>query len=76
MSGNPIKKAATGPSEDIESMVVAEDDSVLEGDEEPDKADDPELDIQNIKYIKESTKKRKSTASGSGSNGKKLKSKK
>ncbi|KAI7887255.1 replication factor RFC1 C terminal domain-containing protein [Mucor mucedo] len=76
LSGNPIKKVASGPKEDIESTVVAEDDSAYVEEEELDKADDPELDIQNIKYIKESTKKRKNTATASGSSSKKLKSKK
>lgn len=79
LSGAPIKKAVTGPREDAEGIVVVEDESAF-GDqvfeEEFDKADDPELDIQSIKYIKENTKKRKAAAGGSGSGTKKLKSKK
>lgn len=66
MSGVPIKKASSGPKEEVESSVVAEDEiAEVFSEDEPDKADDPEVDIQNIKYIKES-KKRKPAAGSSG----------
>lgn len=83
MSGVPIKKATTfGPKEDAEDTIIEEDEATFGDDvseEEPDKEDDPEQDLQNIKYIKESSKKRKAPATaskGGASASKKLKSKK
>ncbi|KAI9361124.1 replication factor RFC1 C terminal domain-containing protein [Pilaira anomala] len=65
-SGEPIKKASNGPKEEAEGTLVVEDDTAeVFSEDEPDMADDPEVDIQNIKYVKES-KKRKSAE---GSNG-------
>ncbi|KAI9260071.1 replication factor RFC1 C terminal domain-containing protein [Helicostylum pulchrum] len=68
LSGVPIKKASSGPKEEVESSVVVEDEiAEVFSEDEADKADDPEVDLQNIKYIKES-KKRKAAAGSGGSN--------
>lgn len=65
-SGEPIKKASNGPKEEAEGTLVVEDDTAeVFSEDEPDKADDPEVDIQNIKYVKESNKRK----SAEGSNG-------
>lgn len=74
MSGEPIKKAvSSGPKEDAEGTLVEEDNPSFGEDvseEEQDMEDDPEKDLQSIKYIKESTpKKRKPAAASSSSSG-------
>lgn len=71
MSGEPIKKAVSaGPTEDAEGTLVEEDGATFGEDvseEEQDMEDDPEKDLQSIKYIKESTSKKRKTAAASNS---------
>ena len=67
MSGAPIKKvAASGPSEDAEGTLVEEDEPTFGGEvSENEMEDDPEKKIE-VKYIKETTKRKGAASSGSG----------
>ncbi|KAI7908090.1 replication factor RFC1 C terminal domain-containing protein [Cokeromyces recurvatus] len=76
VGGVPIKKIVSGPKEDAEGTIIEEDEPI--GDDSPVEEESVnEEDAMDSKYIKEaSSKKRKTTGTGSSSNSRKLKSKK